>query len=292
MISKVAIYNIMALVTIIVWGVTFISTKVLILNGLSPVEIFIIRFAMAYLCTLLFSHNRLWAKKQKDELLLLAAGITGGSLYFIAENSALEITFASNVSLIICCAPIFTIILGKSILRDSIKKSVWIGSVIAFIGVAIVVLNGSGQYGINPLGDFLTLLAALSWAVYCLLLKKLNHSYSNMFITRKVFAYGVITAIIYYLLFPVERQFIMPELKAIIVNLVFLGVGASFLCYLMWNTAVCHLGAERTSNYIYFVPLVTIIASVAILDEPFTITIVFGAALVIGGVILSTKCNP
>lgn len=289
MISKVVIYNIMALVTIVVWGVTFISTKVLILNGLSPVEIFISRFAMAYLCALLFSHNKLWANNRKDELLLLAAGITGGSLYFIAENSALEITFASNVSLIICCAPIFTIILGKSLLRDSIKKSVWIGSVIAFMGVAIVVLNGSGQYGINPLGDFLTLLAALSWAVYCLLLKRLNRDYSNMFITRKVFVYGVITAIIYYLIFPVTRQIILPELKTIIGNLVFLDIGASFLCYLMWNSAVCHLGAERTSNYIYFVPVVTIFASIVILKEPFSIVIALGAALVVGGVVISTK---
>lgn len=287
--DKLAIYNVMALATITVWGVTFISTKVLITNGLSPVEIFIIRFSVAYLCTLLFSHNRLWANNWKEELLMLASGITGGSLYFITENSALEITFASNVSLIICCAPIFTIILGKSILRDSIKKSVWIGSTIAFIGVAIVVLNSSGQYGINPLGDFLTALAALSWAVYCLLLKRLNDQYSNMFITRKVFAYGVITAILYYIMFPSEGHIILSESKVIIMNLLFLGVGASFLCYLMWNTVVCHLGAERTSNYIYFVPLVTIFASVAILDEPFSIVIAIGTALVIGGVIISAK---
>ena len=289
MTGKNLIYNVMALATIIVWGVTFVSTKSLIINGLSPAEIFIIRFLIAYFCTLVLCHNRLWADTRKDELMMLAAGITGGSLYFIAENSALGITFASNVSLIICCAPIFTMILGMVLFRDTIKVSSWIGSIVAFLGVAIVVLNGSRQYGINPLGDMLTLLAAFSWAAYCLILKRINCRYSNLFITRKVFAYGVITAILYYIVFPSEHQSRLTDLKSIIANLAFLSVGASFLCYLMWNTAVRYLGAERTSNYIYLVPIVTIISSSFILDEPFTITMATCTLLVIGGVFLSTK---
>ena len=287
--TKGTIYNIMALTTIIVWGVTFISTKVLIADGLSPVEIFIIRFAIAYLCTLVFSHDKLWADGIKDECMMLAAGITGGSLYFIAENSALSITFASNVSLIICCAPVFTMILGKLVFKDSIKPLAWFGSILAFVGVAVVVLNGSKQFGINPIGDLLTVLAALSWAAYCIILKRLNRKYGNLFITRKVFAYGVITAIVYYFLFRTDYQIILEDLRSIIANLLFLSVGASFLCYLMWNTAVKHLGAERTSNYIYLVPLITIITSTVILDEPFTFIMAIGTAMIIGGVMLSTK---
>ncbi len=283
------IYTVMALVTIIVWGVTFVSTKVLIKNGLSPIEIFIIRFMIAYLCTLAFSHNKLWADSRKDELMMLAAGVSGGSLYFIAENSALEITFASNVSLIICCAPIFTIVLGHIVFRDRIKTSVVVGSIIAFIGVAVVIFNSAGQYGTNPKGDVLTLLAALSWAIYCLILKKLSYRYNNMFITRKVFAYGVITAILFYILYPSPKYLITTNVESIIANLLFLGIVASFLCYLMWNAAVRHLGAERTSNYIYLVPLVTIIASTIILAEPYTLVMGIGTVLVIGGVIMSTK---
>lgn len=287
--AKGALYRVMALATITVWGVTFVSTKILISYGLSPVVIFIIRFVIAYLCTLVFSHERLWASDLTDEVLMIAAGVTGGSLYFIAENSALSITFASNVSLIICCAPIFTMILGKVIFKDSIKPLAWIGSLLAFIGVGIVVLNGSKQFGINPIGDLLTALAALSWAAYCLILKRLNSTYNNLFITRKVFAYGVITAILYYVLFPSENHILNTDIGSIIANLLFLSVGASFLCYLMWNAAVKHLGPESTSNYIYLVPLITIIASACILNEPFTITMAIGTALIIGGVMLSTK---
>ena len=86
-----------------------------------------------------------------------------------------------------------------------------------------------------------------------------------------------------------DNHIILADIRSIIANLLFLSVGASFLCYLMWNTAVKHLGAERTSNYIYLVPLVTILASTIILDEPFTLIMAVGTAMIIGGVILSTK---
>lgn len=276
----------MALITVMVWGVTFVSTKVLITDGLDPAQIFIIRFAVAYLCTLLISHDIFLASNIKDEVLMLVTGITGGSLYFISENTALSLTFAANVSLIICCAPILTIILGKILFNDLIKPLAWIGIIIAFTGVGIVVFGSSENYGINPWGDILTFVAALSWAIYCLLLKTLSRRYSNLFITRKVFGYGVITATLYYILTNEIHGFSITG--SIIGNLLFLSIGASFVCYLMWNTSVKYLGAEKTSCYIYIVPLVTILASALILGEPVTITTLLGTILIIGGVFMTT----
>lgn len=276
----------MALITVMVWGVTFVSTKVLITDGLDPAQIFIIRFTIAYLCALLISHDRFMACDIKDELLMIMAGITGGSLYFITENTALSLTFAANVSLIICCAPILTMILGKILFNDIIKPLAWIGTIIAFTGVGIVVFNSSEKYGINPCGDVLTFVAALSWAIYCLLLKTLSRRYSNLFITRKVFGYGVITAMLYYILTNDIHGFTITE--SIIGNLLFLSIGASFVCYLMWNASVRNLGAEKTSGYIYIVPLVTILASTLILGEPVTITTLLGTILILGGVFMTT----
>lgn len=230
--EKRFLYDLMALATITVWGVTFVSAKVLIACGLSPVEIFIMRFTIAYFCTLVFSHDRLWALSSKDEFFMIMAGATGGSLYFIAENTALGITFASNVSLIICCAPIFTMVLGKVFLKDKINLCGWIGSITAFLGVAIVVFNGAKQYGINPAGDLLTILAALSWATYCLLLKRLSFRYSNLFITRKVFAYGVFTAIIYYSLFSVRNHSCIIDFKLVFANIFFL-VSVRHFCVIL-----------------------------------------------------------
>ncbi len=282
-------YVLLALMTVSVWGITFISTKTLIVSGLTPVVIFIIRFAIAYFCILTFSHKILFAKTVKDEMLLLCAALTGGSIYFIAENSALGITFASNVSLIICTSPIFTMIFGRGIFHDNISVSAWIGSFISLAGVAVVILNGSLNYGINPLGDILTVVAAISWATYCLILKRLNKYYDNLFITRKVFGYGTLTAIAYLTATNafghIDFQWTFP----VIGNLLFLGIIASFLCYLMWNASIKMLGPEMTANFIYLVPLVTIIASYIILDEPISVWTILGACAIIGGIILVTK---
>lgn len=185
-----------------------------------------------------------------------------------------------------CCAPILTMILGKILFNDIIKPLAWIGTIIAFTGVGIVVFNSSEKYGINPCGDVLTFVAALSWAIYCLLLKTLSRRYSNLFITRKVFGYGVITAMLYYILTNDIHGFTITE--SIIGNLLFLSIGASFVCYLMWNASVRNLGAEKTSGYIYIVPLVTILASTLILGEPVTITTLLGTILILGGVFMTT----
>jgi len=101
-------YHLAALFTVTVWGATFVSTKVLIANSLTPAEIFLLRFAMAYVCILPFARGRMWAANLRDELLLAAAGLSGGSLYFLTENMALEYAPASNVSLIVCTAPVWT----------------------------------------------------------------------------------------------------------------------------------------------------------------------------------------
>lgn len=324
------IFNLLALLTVTVWGVTFVSTKILISAGLTPTWIFICRFVIAYLCVLCISHRPWFANTCLDELKMMALGLTGGSLYFIAENTALEYTFASNVSLIICAAPVLTLfidaIVSNTSLRDaevhkkSISSKAIIGSVIAIAGVAMIVFNGTLNLGINPLGDFLTLLAALFWATYCILLTRMSRRYSNLFITRKVFFYGFTTALLFAFFtpsstvpiatalssstIPIESSLVSPNEAigqlagwswiagwnwTVILNLLFLGVVASFLCYLMWNQCIKVLGPQKTSNYIYFVPLVTILTSSLILQDPITLWLLLGAITIISGVYLTTK---
>ncbi len=288
--SKQVIYNLVALLTVAVWGVTFISTKVLISHGLTPTWIFITRFAIAYLCVLTISHAKFRSDSLTDELYMVAMGLTGGSLYFIAENTALEFTFASNVSLIICATPVLTMILASILYGYRIRVRAAIGSLLALGGVAIVILNGSLNFGLSPAGDLLTLLAALFWAIYCMLLKKMNTRYSDLFITRKVFFYGCVSALIYGLLFePVPEALSVNAGAPVILNLLFLAVVASFLCYIMWNKAVRVLGPEKTSNYIYFTPIVTILASSAILGEPVTVWLLLGGSIIILGVYLAAR---
>lgn len=281
---------VLTLITVTIWGVTFVSSKTLIRHGLDPVTIFILRFLLAYLCILPFSHRPIFAHSFKDEMWLLFAGVTGGSLYYITENSALSLTYATNVSLLISCTPIFTMFLAKIFFKDKISKLAWIGTLIAFVGVGFVVQKGASDFQVSLLGDALTLIAALSWAVYCLLLKRLNLRYSNIFINRKIFFYGITTALIWGAATgSLQYSGIAWASPYVIGNLLFLGVGASFLCYIMWNRAVKTIGVERTANYIYLVPLVSLVASALLLHEPITPATLLGALLIIAGVFLTSR---
>ena len=288
--TKNYIYHLIAILTVGIWGLTFISTKVLIEHGLSPQEIFLLRFLMAYLGIWFISPRKLFADNWKDELWLLWGGVTGGSFYFFTENTALEITLATNVAFIVCTAPLLTTILSLLIYKKEKATAGLVGgSLLALVGVALVGKNGHFILKISPLGDFLTLLAAFSWAFYSLIMKKMSGRYRTTFITRKIFFYGILTILPAFILHP--WQFSLSGLwqPAVWMNLLFLGVLASLVCFVVWNIILKQLGTVRASNYIYLNPLFTLIGSAVLLDEQFTVMSLMGAMLILGGVYWAGK---
>ncbi len=288
--TKNYIYHLIAILTVGIWGLTFISTKVLIEHGLSPQEIFLLRFLMAYLGIWFISPRKLFADNWKDELWLLWGGVTGGSFYFFTENTALEITLATNVAFIVCTAPLLTTILSLLIYKKEKATAGLVGgSLLALVGVALGGYNGHFILKISPLGDFLTLLAAFSWAFYSLIMKKMSGRYRTTFITRKIFFYGILTILPAFILHP--WQFSLSGLwqPAVWMNLLFLGVLASLVCFVVWNIILKQLGTVRASNYIYLNPLFTLIGSAVLLDEQFTVMSLMGAMLILGGVYWAGK---
>ena len=287
--NKVLLFHLITAAVVTIWGITFVSTKVLLQHGLGPMDIMFYRFVIAYCCILAISHKRLWANNWKDEFMLMLSGLTGGTLYFIAENNALRISQASNVALLVCTTPIFTALLANLIFKEPLRKNMMIGSFIALIGVGLVVFSGSVILQINPLGDFLSILAALMWAIYCLILKPLGNRYSTTFITRKVFIYSILSVMIYFLFDPLMMDVETLTNPIVLLNLFFLGIVASMLCFIAWNAAVKVLGPSRTANYIYVQPMSTLVLSSIILSEIITLTSLIGAACIIGGVYLAEK---
>lgn len=278
-------YHLIALLTIIIWSNTFVSSKILLHNGLSPAEIFAIRFALAYVAIIPFTHSKLWCDNLKDELLMLVLGATGGALYFLAENTALKYTGVSNVCLLVCSAPLLTALLarwfGKS---EKMSSRLITGSLIAFAGAALVIVEDWKHMQLKLLGDMLALCGALSWAVYQLIIKRMCGKYSTVFITRKVFAYGLLTIAAFFVFdhpsFPLDSM-LHPVVAG---NLLFLGIIASGLCFWVWNIVIDHLGAVATSAYIYLQPLFAAITASLVLGEPITGAVVAGAVLIIAGV--------
>ena len=256
---------------------------------MTPAEIMFYRFLIAYLALKLYKPTFRLPESWRDEALFAAAGLTGGSLYFLTENMALQITLASNVALLLATAPILTVLLSRLWLGRSerIGRPLAAGSVLALAGVALVVFNGSFILKIQPAGDLLTLAAALTWALYNICLKKLDGRHSTLEITRKVFFYGVVTLLPVFAFTPLRFDTALFRNPVVAGNLLFLGLVASLLCFAVWNTAVKHLGTVKTSNYIYLVPLVALISSAIVLNERITPVALGGAALILSGVYIA-----
>ncbi|MGN6713143.1 Permease of the drug/metabolite transporter (DMT) superfamily [Anaerocolumna jejuensis DSM 15929] len=283
--------HIAALFSVIFWGTTFISTKVL-LKDFSPFEILILRFFIGYIalwCIKPTKGTKLPGQKKSDEWLFLGAGLSGVTLYFLMENNALTLTYASDVGVIVSTAPFFTALMAHFLLKNErFRPSFFLGFLAAMAGIFLISYNGSTALSLNPMGDLLALAAAFVWGIYSIFTKKISDLGYNMAIaTRKIFLYGLLTMLP---LIPVFRpSFDYKELikPVTLGNLLYLSLGASALCYVIWNWATKILGAVKTSLYIYVIPVIAIITSAIFLHEKMTLISSIGTLLTIAGLVIS-----
>lgn len=291
--------HLVALATVAVWGSTFVYTKLLLLAGLSAAQIFTLRFIIAYVLLLAFSilqkrgtPFRLLSASWRDELLMVALGVSGGSLYFLTENSSMNFTTTTNTSLIVCMCPLFAAaLIGLFYKNQRLHGLQILGTVMASLGVVIVVLNGRFVLHLSPLGDTLAFVACLCWVVYSLLMIPASQRYDTLFITRKVFFYGLISLLPYYLVYPSWPPMALILRPDVLFNLLFLGCVASMLCFLAWNWAIRRLGAVTVTNYAYFNPVVTMLFAWVILSERITIFFVVGTILILVGMYLTNNSS-
>ncbi|MBO6187167.1 MAG: DMT family transporter [Prevotella sp.] len=291
--------HLVAFVVVAIWGSTFVFTKLLLQHGLSPAHIFTLRFLIAYLLMIatelavrprhLLRH--LLSATWRDELVMAVLGVTGGSLYFLAENAAMLYTTATNTSLIVCSCPLFAMLLIALVYRRSerLTRTQVAGSLLACAGMAVVVLNGRFVLHLSPLGDLLAFTACLCWAVYSLLMKSVTGRYSALFITRKVFFYGLLTILPYYLLVPGFPPLTVLLDTEVLWSLLFLGVVASMLCFLLWSWVIYRLGAVAATNWVYFNPITTIVFAWWLLHEQITLWFLLGTVFILVGMYLSDK---
>lgn len=281
--------------TILVWGTTFIATKIL-LTSFNSFEILVLRFVIGYCVLCLFSPRFLPFKNFKDELLYAGAGLTGLTLYQFLENIAIHYSTASNVSIIISSAPLFTSIAIRLFMKDSSKPlnaRFILGFVTAITGIAVISFNGSFVLKINPIGDLLAIIGAIVWAAYSVLISKLNQKgHSRLASTRRIFFYCIMFIVIMSFFMPIDisiktaiERFSIQSISL----LLFLGVIASALCFVTWNSACNFLGTNRTTVYLYLIPVVTVIFSMLILDEKITLPGSIGATLTIAGLLISEE---
>lgn len=295
-----ALPHISALFTMFVWGLTFVCTKVL-LEYLSPIDILIARTVLGFLALCLATPRLLRVKSRRHELLFALAGLTGTFGYYLAENTALQFADASFVSVAVSTAPLFTAVLGFALLKaEGFGLRFVTGFVIAIAGIALISFQ-EGPAHVTPLGVLLCLVAAVSWALYSIIVKRLaTYGYQTIPMTKRIFAWGLVFMIAARLamsgFFPLGGSaseglgafpFEALGVPVVLGNLVFLGVLASAGCFVTWGYSVKHLGPTAASAYIYLQAPITVVTAVLILGEPMTVLIALGIGLVIAGLVLS-----
>ena len=297
-------FHALALLVVAIWGVTFVCTKLLIAAGLLPAQIFAIRFLLAYIgiwAVCLYRKgqaSRLFADTVLDEVIFVFLGITGGSFYFLTENTALVYTQACNVAFLVCSAPLFTALLTLAIKRFTkgriadgledirLRWPLILGTILALGGMAMVVFERQ-TLQLSPKGDLFAIGAAVCWALYSVFMAQMTSQYGALFATRKVFFYGLLTIIPFLL--NGDRATVLSALSqpSVILNLLFLGLIASLACFIIWNKVMSKLGNFTSTCYVYLNPFFTLVTSMIILGERMTLVSAVGSLAIVIGVILS-----
>lgn len=276
-----------ALLTIFIWGTTFISTKLLLID-FQPIEILFIRFFLGFLFLYLIYPKPMKKTTSQQNLTFALAGLTGVTLYFYIENIALTFSSASNIGVIVTVSPFFTALLMRIFEKEKLSRRFFLGFFLSLLGVCLISFNGQQHFHFNPIGDFLAVLAAFLWSCYSVLTRKVStFSFHVVQSTRRIFFYGLLfmLPILFFSGFDVSLKNVFIPTNFF--NLLFLGFGASAVCFATWGLAIQELGTIKTSMYIYLVPVTTVLTSLFILKEQLTILSFSGILLSLLGLFIS-----
>lgn len=277
-------------VTILIWGVTFVNTKVL-LNDFTAYEILFLRFAVAYGALWAFAPRRLSTGGWRNELGFAAMGLSGVAAYQFLENCSIGYTNASNVAILVSACPMGTALLSTMVLKEkALKRRFLLGFVLAMAGVVLVCIGGVREFHFSPFGDFIALCAMMCWSVYSVLITRVNaKGVEPMLTIRRTFFWALLFMLPFL---PFSFDF-TPSVNAArfvkgwnLFHLGFLGFLASALAFVLWNAACKALGTVRATCGLYFIPVVTAVVAYFILGESLTMMTGVGAVLTIFGVIL------
>ncbi len=277
--------HLMAFICVLVWGTTFIASKDL-MAFVTPLQLMMLRFCLAYIVLWIIYPK--WHFRLNEEWRFLLMALFANTLYYWAENTALTLTQASNVSILVSTSPIMAALMLALFYKERLSIRQSAGFAVAFFGVVLVVFNGALALHLNPAGDMLALLAAVSWAAYGMLLRRWSKDYPSVLITRKLLFYGIITVL--PLLISAGELF---ELGAILnfgslARLAYLVLLGNAMCFILWNSAVAAIGVLKTNLYIYMIPLITLVVSAIALDEKISPMGLVGSALIISGMVFAS----
>ena len=270
----------------VIWGLTFLSTKVTVVE-LKPMTLALLRFIIAtiLLPPIAWLSKTTLSIRWKDAPLIAASGFMGITLYFFFENNGIMRLSASESSIIVGTIPILTLLTDILLYRRKIKPAVTAGILLSFAGVALIVARSEAAMA-SPAGYFYMVGASLAWVAYTFITKPLGGKYSLLSITFWQIFFGMLGCIPFAI---AEAQDISHLSISIWLNVAFLGVLASALGYWLYVIVLDKLGASRSSVFINLIPVVSIVAAFILLGERLAPLQLIGGATAIAGVYLATS---
>jgi drug/metabolite transporter (DMT)-like permease len=252
-------------------------------DGYGPGEVALLRFGVASLVLAVYAAaTRMRLPARKDLPRVIAAGVLGITIYHVALNFGEVRVSAGAASLLIAAGPIFTAMLSVIFLRERLTTIGWIGIAVAFAGVAVISLGESGGVKFEP-ASLLVLLSAVVTAAYFIISKPLLKSYSALEYT----AYAIWAGTVPMLVFAPGLIRQMPHAAPSATwAVVYLGVFAAALAYVLWSYALARMPASLLSTFLYLTPVLAMGIAWAWIGEVPALLTVIGGLVAIGGVII------
>lgn len=292
--------HLMAFACVVFWGTAYIASKTLLSAGFAPPFIILCRQGTAFLLLCLATRKYVpigGVPGLKRDRYLFLAGCMGAALYYLLEATAMQFTYATNVSLMVATSPIFSTLFNRFLPKEDrtpLSRSFFPGLALCLAGVALVILNGA-RLQLNPLGDCIGLLASASWAGYSFFLSKarrVNDSQEkpldDLLLTRRSLFYGLILIFLVYLVSGPKFEIAIFQGKNLPV-LLYLAALPSASAFLLWGKAIHRIGMLNSSLYINLSPLITVISAALILDEQLTLISGLGMAAIVLGLAITQK---
>jgi len=287
--SKVYRY-LLILLAIIFWGTSFVATKT-VLHEIKPVTIIILRLILAaiLLTIIALSTKRKFSINLKSHGWILLLALVAVFHLWI-QVTGLQYTTAANTGWIIGTAPIFMAILGFFFYKEKITLLQFLGILVAVAGLLLLIGKGDiTNIGlIENQGDLLVLGSAFTWGVYSMVNKKISLSYSPLMTILYLFLMMAIIIIPFNL----DSQTINSVINLSLISwmwILFLGIFCSGIAYVIWAQALRDMESAKVGAFLYFEPLVTVIAAWFFLNEEITLLMIFSGLLITAGVFIVNK---
>jgi drug/metabolite transporter (DMT)-like permease len=283
--------RVVILAVVVVWAGSFSAIKELLDEGVGAGDIAILRYAIAApgFAWVLWRARGLPGLTRFDAARLTAAGLLVVVGYHLFLNLGERHTTSGVAALVVALSPGITLVLAALAGMERIVSRQVVGLVVAFAGVAVVVTLGTGESLSldGAKGPLIVLGAPLSFALYNVILKPLLARYDLLALTAATSLVGMIGLVPFVRTSTAETVSAATGEEALL--LLYLGVLATLLGYIGWNYGLRGLGPTRAVTYTYAISPLAVAIGAVVLDEPVTIWLALGAALVVGGIALAQR---